>query len=210
MKKLYFENIEHLCLDIVDKFENLLDEDGDIVVLAKYEVAREVITKLCAYYTLVAVDLHDPEWDEYEREYIISLNSDGIWCSQVFIEDHYINDEPNILYVHQDCNSRALKTIKGSITVEFQICELDCECGEDCLNCDDEYDDEFYCDSDCENYELEPTDTELAAIADEEDNLHGFTYSSVDDDVYHSVSFYTSENLDSNRIKELIELFGII
>lgn len=205
MKKLYFEDVEDLCLDIADKFENLLDEDDDIVVLAKYEVAREIVTELCAHYMLMAADLHDSEWDGYENEYIISLNADGIWCSPAFREDHYINDEPNILYVHEDCNSKALKTIKGSITVEFQVCEFDCECDGDCLGLENDYDNEFLCVGDCE---LEPTDAELEVIADEEDNLYGFTISS-NGDSYRSVSYYSTETLDNDRLKELMKFFGI-
>lgn len=215
MKKLYFEDVEDLCLDIVDKFDNLLNEEGDITVLAKYEIAREVIAVLCSYYKIQSVLIDRPEYNKYEKEYLVSLNQDGIWCEHAFADNHYIGDGGStILYVHEDCNSKALSKIKGHITVEFGICEMDCECDGECLDCEEEcdFDEEFECDGNCEKCELdetEPSDSELAAIVDEEDNLHGFTYSSSDGNSYHSVSYYTTENLDDDRLKELMEFFGI-
>lgn len=214
MKKLYFEDVEYLCLDIVDKFENFLDKDNDISVLAKYEIAKEVVSELCLYYEIQSIHIERPDWDFYEDEYLVSVNYDGIWCMPVKTENGYLSDDNTILYVHEDCNSKALNSIKGNIVVEFAICELDCECDEECLDCEDEcdFDEEFECDGDCENYELdelEPSSAELAAIVDEEDNLHGFTYSKSDDDSYHSVSYHSTEKLNNDRFKELMKMFGI-
>lgn len=206
MKKLWFEDVECLCLDIVDKFENFLDADNDISVLAKYEVAKEVISELCLYYDIQSVHIERPDWDFYEDEYLVSVNYDGIWCMPAKTENGYLSDDNTILYVHEDCNSKVLNSIKGNIVVEFAICELDCECNEECLD----FDEEFECDGDCENCELdelEPSGVELAAIVDEEDNLRGFTCSSSDENSYHSVSYYSTEILDDDRLDKLMKIF---
>lgn len=205
MKKIWFEDVETLCLDIVDKFENFLDIDNDISVLAKYEVAKEVVSELCLYYEIQSLHIERPDWCFYEDEYLVSVNQDGIWCMPAKTETSYLYDENTILYVHEDCNSKALHSITGDIAIEFAVCELDCECDCECLDCEEEYDYE-------ENYELdelEPLDAELAAIVDEKDDIHGFTYSSSDENSYHSVSYYSTEKVDEDILNKLIRQFNI-
>lgn len=201
MKKMIFDNISGLCDEALEVFDSNEDNENfyGVSVVGHYDVIVDVLNYLIknTCFELYDISLCPSEINGYDDEYILSIDSDGLlWCEEAKYNDRYLGTEKEVIFVHSDVNSKFVVKNQGNNMIEFSF--------------DGEYDDELCCDDDCESCELEPTDAELAAIADEEDNLHGFAYSSVDDDVYHSVSFYTSENLDSNRIKELIELFGII
>lgn len=193
MKILHCEDVEDLCLNIIEKIECLIGEYGTISILAKYEIAKEIISELSAYRTLISIELHDPEYESYYDEYLIILDDEGILCMPAKIDGKYLQDDPTILYVHQDCNSKALSKIKGKINVEFTCRDMDCDA-------EDYYDnEELECDVD---YEL---------LADETSNMHGFTYSKTEDNRTQITSFYSTESLSDDYIIELLrELSGVV
>ena len=194
MEKLYFSDLENFCSFILDVYEDNLNEDFDLDIVVHYDFAKDIISTLSQYYDMCYVGIEKPDFDGYNREYIISLNADGLWCTPAFRDDHYIHDEPQMLFIHEDCNSALLKTIKCEDSYEICFAE-EVEFDGDCEKCP------F---ADLEDGVLDEEDFEI------DDDLHGFTLSTTDDGSYKYISFYSTEKIDDiGVVKELIKLFGM-
>lgn len=119
MDILDFQSISELAKLLEVVYEFWCTPNEDVAVLAKYNEAAGIIKELCCNYPIKSVKLRDPMFDNYYDEYIISLNSDGIWCEPAKIkkpdEDFmtYLYDEPTYLFVLDNCNSKVLSAIKG-------------------------------------------------------------------------------------------------
>lgn len=214
MKRMLFENIEDLIDETLEIFD-LNEESEDfcgVSIVAHYNIIVDVLNYLVknTSFEIYDISLAPSEVNGYYDEYILSLDPNGmIWCEEAKYEDRYLETEKEVIFVHSDVNSKFVVRNKGNDMVEFCF-DDEFECNGECLDCIRECSvDEFICDGDCDNCELEPSDSELTAIVDKEDNLHGFTYSSSSDDSYRSVSYYSTENLDNDRLKELFRIFGI-
>ena len=126
MKQLYFEDFESLVCDITDKFNSLTNEYGDITVIAKYNEVKRIIRELTYLgYSIEDIELHRPDWDNYEDEYILSLNFDGIWCSPMKRNGKYITDESEIIYILDNCSSACIPYCRGVFVYEVEIAEAE-------------------------------------------------------------------------------------
>ena len=64
MKQLQFEDYEELACDIVDTFDNIEDEYGEVSIIAKYNEAKEIIKELLGLgYDIASVELHKVEFE---------------------------------------------------------------------------------------------------------------------------------------------------
>ena len=83
MKRLHFDTFEDLANNILEKYNSLDDEYGDVTIVAKYDEAKEIIKELlCVGYNIASIDINNPEHDNYFDEYFISLNFEGVWCEK--------------------------------------------------------------------------------------------------------------------------------
>lgn len=74
MHTLKCKSIEELVEVVVETYELLHDCDRNVSFVAKYDHAKEILRELVFYdYDLKFVELADPEWDNYEDEYVISI-----------------------------------------------------------------------------------------------------------------------------------------
>ena len=185
-----FDSILELCEDAVDTYESLnrfpSDEDtSDISFIAKYDAAKEIISYLCKLeYDIVFCQFADPEYDGYIDEYIITIYDGEIWCEPLKRDDGYIYCESHFVYVLDNCNSKVLEKCEADYIYEVHINdeEFDDFCDNGCLSC-----------KECE----------------EDDDMHGFTASRNDDNGFTTLSFYSTEKLDSNEMRDLLEIFGL-
>lgn len=185
-----YDSILELCEDVVDTYESLnrfpSDEDtSDISFIAKYDEAKEIISYLCKLeYDIVFCQLADPEYDGYIDEYIITIYDGEIWCEPLKREDKYIFDESDFLYILDNCNSKALEKCEADYIYEVHINdeEFDDFCNDECIFC-----------KECE----------------EDNDVHGFTASRNDDNGFTTLSFYSTEKLDSDEMRDLLEIFGL-
>ena len=155
MELLHFSDYEDFACEISDKFISLADEFDDITIVAKYEEAKEIIKELaCFDYSIVSISLRRPDWDNYTDEYLISLNSDGIWYEPMKRNDNYIEDNSSVIYILDNCSSKVISHCNSKEMYEV------------CIN--DGYDDEI----DEENTECvcETKDCKECTIKSDDDN----------------------------------------
>lgn len=147
MEKLYYEDYWDFINEVIDKLDFLrqLDKYNDIAIVAKYEEARQIIKELiCADFNIRSIEIHEPEWEGYTSEYIISVtNIDEdyeIYCEPMLREKDYLHDDSTLIYIMSNCSSKVTKYCNGSILYEVAIDDDDewdcdecvCDCCEEC------------------------------------------------------------------------------
>lgn len=130
MERLEFENYEEFACKITDTFNSLEDEFGDVSIIAKYEEAKEIIRELlCLGYDVASIDIHDEFWENYYDEYIVSVSnvndSTSVWCEKFKRKTGYINDNPSVAYVMDNCSSAVFKYIETEEIYEVFVGEND-------------------------------------------------------------------------------------
>lgn len=124
MKRLQFEDYEYFAYDIIDKFDSLDDKYGDIAIIAQYNEANQILKELlCFDYNIASVELHREQFENYYDEYIICLNSEGVWCEKFKRETGYFIDESDIIYILDNCSSNIIPYCKSENLYEVSVGE---------------------------------------------------------------------------------------
>ena len=137
MRKLEFDDYQEFACEIADMYEDIRSNDryDDVSVIAKYDEAVEVVKELlCIGYGLYCCELHAPEWDGYNDEYMISLMDGDLYVEPAIRDDGYLDEESCVTYVMDNCSSKALAHITSPIQYEVSISECQ-DCDGDCENC---------------------------------------------------------------------------
>lgn len=137
MRKLEFDDFQEFACEIADMYEDIRSNDryDDVSVIAKYDEAVEVVKELlCLGYGLYCCELHAPEWDGYNDEYMISLMDGDLYVEPARRDDGYLDEESCVTYVMDNCSSKALAHITSPIQYEVSIPECQ-DCDGDCENC---------------------------------------------------------------------------
>lgn len=122
MKRLHFDTFEDLANDILEKYNSLDDEYGDVTIVAKYDEAKEIIKELlCVGYNIASIDINNPEHDNYFDEYFISLNFEGVWCEKSKNENEYYNAQSDIVYILDNCSSNVIDHCISTFKYEVNI-----------------------------------------------------------------------------------------
>ena len=141
MRKLEFDDFQEFACEIADMYEDIRSNDryDDVSVIAKYDEAVEVVKELlCLGYGLYCCELHAPEWDGYNDEYMISLMDGNLYVDPAKQDDGYLDEKSCVTYVMDNCSSKALKHITSPIQYEISISgsqHCDGDCDGDCENC---------------------------------------------------------------------------
>ena len=132
MRNLYFEDFEDLACAVADTYDMLdYDDDEDVVIISKYEEARQIIKELlCLGYDIHSVEIHDDLWENYDAEYVISLYENEVWCEPMLRENGYIEEDAPVIYVLDNCSSKVIPYCKGKIVFEVSVGDDECECDE--------------------------------------------------------------------------------
>ena len=198
-----FESFEDLAFEVVEKMQCV--EDG-IDIIALYDDAREIIRELIltGACTVGSMELHDPEWCGYNKEFYITVSKCfddewTIWCEPAMRENEteYIYGEADICYLLDNCSSRIIHRIKSSVLYETSIVGegAEFECDGDCANCD--LNEDF---GDAMKIQKKPK-TETINM---DDDMKGFTISTSDDYGYSSFSFHST---DESLVKEMLKIY---
>lgn len=123
LEQLSFKNYEVLACDIADKFENIDDQYGEISIVAKYYEAKDILKELvCIGYDIVSVELFSDNYKDYNDEYILSLNFEGVWCEQFKRDNEYcIEDKSNVIYIMDNCSSKVITYCKSKNVYEVSV-----------------------------------------------------------------------------------------
>lgn len=136
IKTLYFDDYEDFAWTLADKYYEVTNDDNNnsVDIIAKYDDAKEIICELIriGYGIASITELADPDWDNYNDAYIISLYYNQIWCESAKKDDRYLFVEANTVYLFDDCNSKIIPKIESDEVYEVEIGE----CNYDCEDCD--------------------------------------------------------------------------
>lgn len=195
MNTHYFDDYESFVCEVDDMYDSMNDDFKTVGIIAKYEEAKEILQQLiCIGYDIAHIKLYDELFDEYYDEYIINLTSSGIYCEKFKHKNEYIKEDSTITYVSNECNSACLKHIDSNKILCFEIDSEEYEIGDDLEI--GLWDDGCDCCEECCPYEYD-------------EDMHGFTATRNSEDGYSSVSFYSTEKIDTNEMKDLLEIFGL-
>lgn len=122
MERLEYDEYEYFVCDVSDRFNSLKEEFGDISIIAKYTEANNIISELLRLgYNIVSIDLHMEEVENYYDEYIIGLNSDGVWCEKFKRRNKYFKNETSIIYIMDNCSSNVIRHCVSDEIYEVSI-----------------------------------------------------------------------------------------
>lgn len=195
MKTRYFEDFCEFACEASDMYDSINDDFKAVVIVAKYEEAKEILKELiCIGHDIAHIELCDELFDGYHNEYLITLTNKGVYCEKFKRENGYIRDDSMVTYVSNECNSACLKHIDSDVIIAFEVSDEEYEFDE-CLETETS-DNECPC-CDCES------------CCDCDEDMHGFTASKNDENGYSSISFYSTEKIDADEMKDLLEIFGL-
>ena len=192
------------------------DEYPVITAYGKYDVIKELLEGFLADGFEISGDicLETSDSTGYDKEFALYLTEDGVSVCKIFENGKYLNEYPDVAFVHEDCNSKMLKNIESKLIFEFAF---DDEFGDD----EDEFDNDDSCCDDCDCYECDNrirsndikchetvADKLVEYSKDDNGDLHGFTVSKGDGDSYMSYSLYTSDKLSMKDIQSLLQKKG--
>lgn len=213
MKRLEFNDIYEVMDTMSESYDNLCENDLYPVITAygKYDVIKELLEEFLADGFEISGDicLETPDSTGYDKEFVLYLTEDGVSVCKTFEHGKYLNDYPDVAFVHEDCNSKMLKNIESKLIFEFafddeleddydESCCDDC----DCYECDNRVRSK---DNKCDESVLEKY---VDYSKDENGDLHGFTVSKGDGNSYMSYSLYTSDKLSMKDIQSLMQEKG--
>lgn len=147
IKTLHFDDNEDFACDVSDVYERVKSDDeyNSVDVIAKYEDAKKIIAELVENgHELAHIsDFARPDHDNYNDEYLISLDHEGIWCEPAKRENGYLYATGVVCYVMDNCNSKIISNIQSKVVYEVSIGDDNCD--GDCDHCDcKEIDKDYY------------------------------------------------------------------
>ena len=123
MKRLEFNDIYEVMDVMSESYDNLCDSDLYPVITAygKYDVVKELLEEFLADGFEIGGDicLETPDSTGYDKEFVLYLTEDGVSVCKTFEHGKYLNDYPDVAFVHEDCNSKMLKNIESKLIFEF-------------------------------------------------------------------------------------------
>lgn len=149
MKRIIFENVHELSAEMLHDALNFSD---CVSAVCHYEIATALLSELIQSEVQIGqIDLTN-EWTGYDKEYFVYIVNGCVSCEPAYRSirsgghDKYLEMSADIMYVHQDCNSKILKYIDCDKIFEFSVEELDgidedemcCSGCADCEDTDDE------------------------------------------------------------------------
>lgn len=104
-----------------------------VSIIAKYDEMKIIIAKLiCIGHPLVSVsEFNAPDFNGYNKEFILSLDSEGIWIEPMYREENhwhkagYLTVDDEVCCILDNCNSKLLSHIHSNCVFTVEIGEDD-------------------------------------------------------------------------------------
>lgn len=196
MKRLVFEDVHELSIEMLHDALNFSD---CVSAVCHYEIATALLSELIQSEVQIGqIDITN-EWTGYDKEYFVYIVDGCVSCEPAFRSvndgghDKYLEMAADIMYVHQDCNSKILKYIDCDKIFEFAVEDFD-----------DINDYEEECSDDSDDIVTQHSD-HVTVSRDRFGNPTGFSKSWFKDDgngitQYSSYSYYCN---DEDRLRSL-------
>ena len=128
-----FVDIESMICDALE-----IDCENIVSFIAKYDDAAIILKELLKYdeFNPFYVDLSDPSFDGYDKEFIISVNNDGdVFCEKYYRKYGYITPDDGLTFVLPGCSDECVSHLykykdRLFIDVEFEDETESCGCCE--------------------------------------------------------------------------------
>lgn len=96
--------------------ENLINEameiEGkDISFIAKFDIASVILKELLAYDDKLMpciIEIGEPSWDGYDREYIVSVFDGDIFCEKFVCDGSYLTPNDGVTFILPDCDDKCV------------------------------------------------------------------------------------------------------
>lgn len=120
MRRNFFKNYEELCDYMIDKAQ-----DGFYTVAVLfYEDALGLLRELMRYddVKIEALDIKPKEYDEYDKEYYVSLADDMVASVEpAYVGGRYLSAEADLTLIDGDANSVIIKNLSDNKCQEIYI-----------------------------------------------------------------------------------------
>lgn len=181
----------------VDEYEDIIDVFLDRLFDTEKTVGIAVCKEFAEYITSVLLRISETSVKEIDfidwyktNEYLVYVDNDG-YVTAIPIDDEIILNDVDIVYIDMDGDIKQ-DVIDYCVNEDKEVILFgltdDCDCDGDYKN---------YIGHDCDVYKLD------------DDYIHGFTASKVDDGSYVSYSYYTTEDLSDRDIERVLKAFNI-
>lgn len=174
--------------DIVDVFlDRLFSTEKTVGIVVNKEFAEHITSILLKIPETSVKEIDFIDWYKTD-EYLVYVDNDG-YVTAIPIDDEIILNDVDIVYIDMDGDIKQ-DVIDYCVNEDKEVILFgltdDCDC--DCENC---------IGHDYNVYKLD------------DDYMHGFTASKVNDDSYVSYSYYTTEDLSDKDIEKILKAFNI-
>ena len=115
MRIYEFSDFSSFADTVIKELKVLLkaDDCASVDIICNFCDAKKVIANVISHGVDIAfLSVQNPEFCDYDGEYIITLNDVGIWCEEAQRGREYCSTFGDITYVFPDVNSAILKKIK--------------------------------------------------------------------------------------------------
>lgn len=224
MRRLFFEDVHELSNKMI---HDVLRGSECVSAVCHYELATALLSELIqSDIPIGQIDISDYEWSGYDREYMVTIMDGNVYCNQAYgrkvdgySKDEYIESSSDIVYVHQDCNSKILKYIDCDEIYEFSIYDVDdfddfeCDCfkcGHENCSCDGFCTDEDD-DNDDEDETISYRSDSSTVSKDKNGKPTGFTrsWSITDEDGTYQSTTYSYYCSDEDMLRKAAKNFDV-
>lgn len=209
MRTVTYGSIEEFCEEFNDVIYDL--EEGNYAeVVTNYDDAKEILKELVFYgYDIDFIEIEDCVYDGYCDAYSISVINGKIVCEKSKRGDIYPKSSASIVYFMEGINSKNIHAFEDT-AIKYCVCIEDededlCDCCPDRNECHEEISRL----SEDKNMKDKKHDDMDVKIDKDEDRIHGFTFTSADNDHCASYSFYTSDEIGKDTLKMLMDIFSV-
>lgn len=188
MESINFKSLDDFGNKLLKEYDyHSKEEFYSIGIVAHYNIMIDVLNWLVknSNLSLYDVSISPSDSNGYYDEYLMIIDSEGyIWIEQAKNEkNEYLTFQNNIIFVHSDVSSKFLRPNKIFNIIEFDI--------------------------NGEGWDDENNKKEAVIFSkDEYESMHGFTATRSDGNHCFSYSFFCSDEIDVNTIKNLLSQFG--
>lgn len=137
-----YNDIEDMINDAVN-----IDIECGVSFITKYDNAALILKELIGREQFMPcfIELSDPLWDSYEKEFIITIDcDDDVYCEKFSRNGKYVNSEDDVYFVLPDCDDECVEFVHNSentsvivdVTFEDDEAEIDDEPADECDGCD--------------------------------------------------------------------------
>ena len=145
MRRKEFGSFNKLAWQVVDDMKYV---DHSVDVVCYYEEARKIIKELIltGACSIGSIDIHDPDWDCYDKEYYVTVSKAindewSIWCEPALRQgkDKYVYCESDVAYVMENCHSKLLNSMRCNVIIETYVVEMDTYEYKELKDCSDKH-----------------------------------------------------------------------